>query len=89
MKTILASSALAALLATGLALPAAAEDDCNVPQDQWQPEAALRQQLEGQGWTIRRIKVDDGCYEVYAEDQAGKRREVYFDPRTLQPVAED
>lgn len=93
MKTALLSTAFALAVALGaaapFAAPAAASEGCNVPRDQWQPEDALRQQLEAQGWQVRRVKVDDGCYEVYATDKDGKRREVYFDPRTLQPVRED
>lgn len=94
MKTQIRTAAFAALAAVAvplaLAAPAAADDDgCNVPREQWQPEAALRQQLEGQGWQIRRVKVDDGCYEVYATDKDGRRREVYFDPQSLQPVYDD
>lgn len=93
MKYPILSTAFAALTvaAAGLMVPspASAGDDCDVSRDQWQPETALRQQLEGQGWQIRRIKVDDGCYEVYATDKAGRRKEVYFDPRTLQPTGED
>lgn len=93
MKTALLSTAFAAAIALAaaapFAAPAAASEGCNAPRDQWQPEAALRQQLEGQGWQIRRVKVDDGCYEVYATDKDGRRRETYFDPRTLQPVDDD
>ncbi|TDX31067.1 YpeB-like protein with putative protease inhibitory function [Modicisalibacter xianhensis] len=74
------------LISMGQAL---AEDRCQVPKDQWQPQSALEAKLVEQGWTIKRIKEDDGCYEVYATDAEGKRREVYFDPKTLEPVGED
>lgn len=41
-----------------------AEDDCYVPMADWQPRAALAQLAEDNGWTVRRIKIDDGCYEI-------------------------
>lgn len=35
---------------------------------------------------MRRIKVDGGCYEVYALNEKGERVEAYFHPRTFAPV---
>lgn len=80
---------LLAATAMTVAVSAQASDRCNVPEDQWQPQQALEQQLTDQGWTIKNIKIDSGCYEAYAIDADGKRREVYFDPQTLEPVFED
>jgi hypothetical protein len=74
------------LLATIGAVPALAEGTCTAPQAEWQPKEALQKQLEGQGWAIKAIKVDNGCYEVYATDKDGKRQESNFDPKTLMPV---
>jgi hypothetical protein len=66
----------------------AEEAECNVPTTEWQPEEALRQKLEYAGWEIRRIKTDNGCYEVYGFDKDGHRMETYFDPKTLAAVDE-
>jgi hypothetical protein len=52
----------------------------------WQPTAKLEQALKDKGWTVRKIKEDGGCYEVYALDEKGKKLEVYFHPVTLEPV---
>lgn len=54
--------------------------------DGWQPQEKLADQLKAKGWQVRRIKVDGGCYEVYALDEKGGRVEAYFHPRTLAPV---
>jgi hypothetical protein len=56
------------------------------PQETWQPQAKLEQQLKEKGWQIRRIKIDGGCYEVYALNEKGERVEAYFHPKTLAPV---
>jgi len=85
MKRILLALPLVLTLGAGAALADA--DRCAVPQDQRQPETALRQKLEADGWTVKRIKLEDGCYEVYAIDSAGRRVEAYFDPATLASVA--
>lgn len=67
-------------LATGLAT-------CDSgPQENWRPQAELEQQLVDRGWEVRRIKIDGGCYEVYALDENGDRVEAYFHPDTLAPV---
>jgi len=52
----------------------------------WQSQEKLAAQLKDKGWQVRRIKVDGGCYEVYALDEKGERVEAYFHPRTLAPV---
>lgn len=86
MKSSLCCVAVAGLLvsagsfATGLAT-------CDSgPQETWQPQAKLEKQLTDKGWQIRRIKIDGGCYEVYALNEKGERVEVYFHPKTLEVV---
>lgn len=84
MKALFSAIALmTSLAAAGTAL---ASDKCNVPQAEWQPTEALQQKLEAEGWTIRKLKVDDGCYEVYGTNAEGKRIEAYFDPKTFAVV---
>ena len=56
------------------------------PESGWQSKDTLEKQLTEKGWTVRRIKVDGGCYEVYALDETGKKVEAYFHPVTLEPV---
>jgi hypothetical protein len=69
-----------ALLVTGPALA----DTCNVPADKAQPKETLQAQLEKDGWTVKQIKDDQGCYEVYASKADGSRMEKLFDPATLE-----
>jgi hypothetical protein len=56
------------------------------PKEGWQPQAKLEKQLVDKKWQVRRIKVDGGCYEVYAMNEKGERVEAYFHPVTLDPV---
>ena len=56
------------------------------PKSGWQPAEKLEKQLADQGWKVRRIKEDGGCYEVYALDDKGQRVEAYFHPVTFAPV---
>jgi hypothetical protein len=76
---------IAAILSGALASPAAlaGEDDCNVPMAQWQPREAVEQMAKAQGWTVRRIKVDDGCYQIRGRDGSGREFEAKVDPGSL------
>jgi hypothetical protein len=56
------------------------------PKSGWQPVEKLENQLKEKGYTVRRIKEDGGCYEVYALNEKGERGEFYFHPVTLEPV---
>lgn len=85
MRRILIMATSLTLLMTGATL---ANETCNVPEVDWQPEQALRQKLEADGWKINRIKIDQGCYEVYGFDGEGRRAETYFDPQTFEVVRE-
>ncbi len=54
--------------------------------DTWQPQEKLTAMLKAKGWDVRNIKVDGGCYEVYALDEKRERVEAYFHPVTLARV---
>ena len=82
MKLVL-SAVLLSVVASGAALAA---DKCEVPVGEWQPREKLQGQLEQKGWKVRSIKTEDGCYEAYAIDAAGKKVEAYFNPKTLEAV---
>ena len=82
MKTSLPILAVLVTLAlSGTAL--ADDDDCIVPMAQWQPREAVQRMAEAQGWTVARIKIDDGCYEIDGRDAEGREIEVKVDPGTL------
>lgn len=54
--------------------------------DTWQSQEKLTAMLNEKGWEVRNIKVDGGCYEVYALDEKKKSVEAYFHPVTLERV---
>lgn len=83
IKTLIAAAAL--VVATGAQATGLATCDSGKP-DTWQPQDKLESMLKERGWQIRRIKIDGGCYEVYALNEKGERVEAYFHPLTLAPV---
>jgi hypothetical protein len=85
-RTTGAALLLSLVLAPGIALGTGLATCDAGPQEQWQPQDALQKQLVAKGWKVNRIKIDGGCYEVYAIDENGKRVEAYFHPETLAPV---
>ena len=52
----------------------------------WQPREAVAQLAQDKGWTVRRIKIDDGCYEIDGRDAMGRRIEVTVHPATLEVI---
>ncbi len=83
-KPLLIAGMLLALPLATLATPALADDDeCYVPMAQWQSRDAVRNWAEKQGWNVRRVKIDDGCYEIKGYDQSGREIEVKVDPATF------
>jgi hypothetical protein len=56
------------------------------PKQEWKPQAELERKLTDQGWKVKRVKIENGCYEVYGIDGKGTKVEVFFDPKTFDPV---
>ncbi|MFQ0815821.1 hypothetical protein AVM02_07865 [Brucella anthropi] len=81
MKKILLMTALAAAIAAPQA--ALADDDCNVPMDKWQSRDAVQQMATSLGWNVKRIKIDDGCYEIKGLNGAGKPFKAKINPQSL------
>src|SRR5690606_38980101 len=72
-----------AMLALLTALPATAAfagETCNVPPQQRQSFEALGRLAGDFGWTIDRMKIDDGCYELRVTDASGNVLKVKIDP---------
>ncbi len=84
MKKILTMLAFLALAPAGAAF--ADDDDCFVPMAEWQPRDAVTQLASDNGWSVRRIKIDDGCYEIDGRDATGRQIEVTIHPQTLQVI---
>jgi hypothetical protein len=71
---------LVALVACGSAY---AETECSDPIVEWKPRELLRQAIELHGWTVQRIKIDDGCYEVRGIDRMGNKIKAKYAPASL------
>lgn len=87
MKTVRHLASILILIPT-LALAHGEGVECKVPSKEWRPKEELAAKLEKEGWTIRKLKIDSGCYEVYGFDSKGNKRESYFDPKTLEVVTD-
>jgi hypothetical protein len=77
---------LLTLAAAGSALAQHAEKCEPIPKDEWKPQAELERKLKNEGWTISRVKIENGCYEVYGKNAVGKKMETFFHPKTLEVV---
>lgn len=80
-SAFIVSTTLLSVLLSGYAL---ADEDCSEPVSDWQPRETLRQQVEQQyGWSVQRVKVDDGCYELKGTDRKGNAIEASYAPASL------
>ena len=85
------SLALAVAFATTFAVSGAAfaqhAEKCEViAKEEWKPQAELERKLTDQGWKISRVKITNGCYEVYGRDEKNNKVETFFHPKTFDIV---
>jgi len=59
---------------------------CNEPRAEWKARVDLQKKLKGVGWTIRDIRIENGCYEVYGFDDKDKKVEAFFNPKTFERI---
>lgn len=70
-----------------VASAACASPSCgNAPQSSWMSLKDIEAKATGMGYQVRKIEIDEGCYEVYAIDKDGKRVEAYLNPVTAEVV---
>jgi hypothetical protein len=82
---IAAAAGIAALTATPAAATGAVKCQAG-PQSGWKTKEALTAMLVKDGWTVRKAKVDGGCYEVYGTTPEGDRVEAYFHPVSFEKL---
>ena len=83
MKTRTITTIFALAMMSGAAL--ASSSDCNEPKDKWMSMEEARAKVVSMGYEVRKLEVDDGCYEAYATKD-GKRLEIYLNPVTAEVV---
>lgn len=53
---------------------------------QFKPKSDLEAVLKADGLTLKKLKVEKGCYEVYATNKDGKKVNVAYNAETLEKV---
>jgi hypothetical protein len=81
----LAAAAVAALPITPASATGAIKCQAG-PQSGWKSQEVLKAKLVKEGWTVRKSKIDGGCYEVYGTAPEGDRVEAYFHPVSLEKL---
>jgi len=80
-QLLIAASTLTLIMAT----PALAKSDdasCGNVSGTWMSKDAVKTKVAAQGYDVRRIKRENGCYEAYAISSKGNRLEIYINPVT-------
>ena len=73
-------------LTTATAFAQHAEKCEPIPKEEWKPQAELERKLTNMGWKISRVKITNGCYEVYGKDEKNRNVETFFHPKTFEVV---
>lgn len=69
-----------ATVAACITAPVFASDICaEHPKDQWMNEGAITAIATAQGYEVKNVKEEDGCWEVKGTKD-DKRIEAYFNP---------
>lgn len=55
-------------------------------QSTWKSGDSLKALLIKDGWTVRKLNPENGCYEVYGTTPEGQRVEAFFHPQTLEKL---
>ena len=77
-RIVLAPLFLAAVVLSAAAI---ASPQCtDAARGQWLAEAAMKQNVLDQGYTLKVFQVTSNCDQIYARDKAGKNVEIHFDP---------
>jgi len=85
MKPLLSLAVVGA--ASMLSAPVFAKADCKAyPKAERMTEADAKAKIQAQGYTIAKFKIDGNCYEIYGKNKDGKKVEIYYDMKTLEPV---
>ena len=81
---VLIATAAAAASISGAAF---AKADCKAyPKAEWMKEDDAKAKIQAQGYAIDKFKVSGNCYEIYGRNKEGKKVEIYYDAKTLEPV---
>ncbi|MGB7287827.1 MAG: PepSY domain-containing protein [Salaquimonas sp.] len=88
MKKLLITTVSVLIFATAAPAFASGNKDCgNADRSTWMSEDALKTKVTAMGYDVKNVKVEDGCYEIYAIKD-GKKVEAYLNPVTAEVVRE-
>jgi flagellar hook assembly protein FlgD len=82
MRKFLVPAALVVALAGGAAVALADSSSDKVAAAGSMSAAQVTSRLQSQGFTVNKIKFDDGRYKVKAVDASGHKQKLYVSPAT-------
>ena len=89
MRTMISAAALLTLLGGGVALAEDGHSCGNAAESQWMSKDAIKAKFAVNGTEVRRVKVEDGCYEVYSVTKDGTKVEQVVHPVTGEVVGKE
>jgi hypothetical protein len=90
MRMMISALAVLSLLAGAGVASAEDEHNCgNAAESQWMSKDAIKAQFAADGTEVRQVKVEGGCYEVYAVRKDGTKIQQVVNPVTGEVVGNE
>lgn len=90
MRTTISALVLFTVLAGMGAASAEDGHKCgDAAESQWMSKDAIKTKFAVDGTEVRKVKVEGGCYEVYAVTKDGKKTEQVVNPVTGEVVSSE
>lgn len=88
LSTTVAAGLAVAVLTGGIASAQTTRTDepRNAQNANWMSMSEIISKVEGEGYKVHEVEIDDGLYEIKATDSSGLRVEADLDPTTGEPV---
>jgi hypothetical protein len=81
----IAAAGLASIIFSGIANAQTIQSAGSGTAD-WMSISQIIKKIEGNGYKVREVEMDDGLYEISAVDANGMRVQADFNPATGEPV---
>ena len=90
MNRTIAALIFALTVGTSASALASEQAHCGtVPKEKWLTSETVKARMAEQGYDVRSIKAERGCFEIKATDKNGARVEIYVNPETGTPLQSD
>lgn len=79
-RKITLSLACLSLLISSPAFATDSSIDCGKGEGKWISQEEAQDKAAGLGYDVRKVKIENGCYEIYAINKEDQKVEIFMNP---------